>query len=306
MLSAGLYFCVNTYQFISRAVRVDGVVTELVHRDHTFVLYPVVSYTDQEGKIHKFYSRSGSNPPSYHVGEKVRVLIDPTARDPSGTATIYGFFDLWGVTITTLILGAAFVLITLVTAFLEKRDDNEEELDNFLAQEMPPKVTGTGNSVRRRAHPTNPSHAGRRFGAYAGRVGVMLNLFMLCGTLLLASGLYVWSNTNKFVARAKHVDGVIVLMRHDVRSLKVYPVIRYMGPEGQAHMLYLNTTSNLANYYVGKKVDVLIDTAAPDYQKTAAMDDFFALWGLPTILMVMGVGFLLVSLGVKYMNGDDE
>ena len=54
--------------------------------------HPVVEFTAADGKSRTFTSSSGSNPPSYDVGERVEVLY---RADSPEDAQINGFASLW-------------------------------------------------------------------------------------------------------------------------------------------------------------------------------------------------------------------
>ena len=54
--------------------------------------YPMVDFTSADGKRREFQDSTGSNPPSYDVGDRVEVLY--RADDP-GNARINGFLSLW-------------------------------------------------------------------------------------------------------------------------------------------------------------------------------------------------------------------
>ncbi|GGZ86903.1 DUF3592 domain-containing protein [Streptomyces bluensis] len=67
--------------------------------------YPVVEFTSAEGTPRKFRDSTGSNPPSYEVGEEVEVLY---RADSPEDARIKGFASLW---LLPLVFGGIGLLI---------------------------------------------------------------------------------------------------------------------------------------------------------------------------------------------------
>lgn len=85
----GIWMAVNQSRFIAAATQVEGSVIELSVDE---VYYPIYTYEFPPGQKQVVRSSSGSNPPSYSVGEKVKVYVDP-AKPMSGE--IAGFMNLW-------------------------------------------------------------------------------------------------------------------------------------------------------------------------------------------------------------------
>ena len=73
------YCTMNTKSFLNKAERTHGTVLDVVERrtsDGT-MFYPVYSFVDVYGTQHKIYSKSGSYPPRYDVGDLIPILYDP-------------------------------------------------------------------------------------------------------------------------------------------------------------------------------------------------------------------------------------
>lgn len=77
-------------------------------RDSKGYYFPVVEFQTPDGQRIMFKSRSGSSPPSFHVGESVPVLYDP---DDPQQASIRTFGQLWG---GALITGIFAVVLTVI------------------------------------------------------------------------------------------------------------------------------------------------------------------------------------------------
>jgi len=122
VFAVGLFDWDGTHAFVARAVHVDGTVVAMRGSADSFRSHPVVRYTDPQGHVHLLYSKEVSTPSAYTVGEKVSVLIDPEDPDVQDTATLDGFFELWGGSTILMALGATFVLIALGVRYMHGRD----------------------------------------------------------------------------------------------------------------------------------------------------------------------------------------
>lgn len=103
-LVVGLILAGVSVAFLADAERARGTVVALEWRsdhngasrkkrmDDKLVAYPVVEFTSAEGTPRTFRNSTGSNPPSYEVGERVEVLY---RADSPTDARIDGFASLW-------------------------------------------------------------------------------------------------------------------------------------------------------------------------------------------------------------------
>ncbi|MER6015450.1 DUF3592 domain-containing protein [Streptomyces bluensis] len=118
-LVIGLILAGVSVSFLVDAERARGTVVALEWRndDHNGVsrktrgsdkpaAYPVVEFTSADGTPRKFQDSTGSNPPSYEVGEQVEVLY---RADSPQDARIKGFASLW---LLPLVFGGIGLLIT--------------------------------------------------------------------------------------------------------------------------------------------------------------------------------------------------
>jgi hypothetical protein len=96
----------ETRRFMARAAETTGRVIDNVRDDDTY--RAVVTFEPASGTPVTFRSSAGANPPSYEVGDSVRVLYDP--GEPSD-ARISSFFSLWGFAAIFSALGAGALAI---------------------------------------------------------------------------------------------------------------------------------------------------------------------------------------------------
>jgi len=105
----GVYQSRMLLQLQSSGTRAPGTVTSLVSSSSSnggVTYYPLVTYTDGEGRKVDFKDSTGTNPPVYHVGEAVTVLYLP---GEAGRAVIdRGVWNWLPSVILYLIGGGAF------------------------------------------------------------------------------------------------------------------------------------------------------------------------------------------------------
>jgi uncharacterized Tic20 family protein len=119
MLPLGIcaYCYMSTSSFLNKAENTHGTVLEVVERrtsDGT-MYYPVYSFVDVYGTKHKIYSKSGSYPPQYDVGDTISILYDP--ENPK-EIKMDSFLSLWMGTIVAGVLGIIPFLIGAVFFFV--------------------------------------------------------------------------------------------------------------------------------------------------------------------------------------------
>jgi hypothetical protein len=116
-----LVAAVSSYSVIeqvNREVRAPGSVVDTVVQqdsgDNSVFSYPVVSFTDRDGKDHTVQVSEGSSPPEWAVGDSVTVRYDPaypeSARIDSWSSTLL----LWLLPGITGIVGTGFLLAVLL------------------------------------------------------------------------------------------------------------------------------------------------------------------------------------------------
>ncbi|WP_031478719.1 DUF3592 domain-containing protein [Streptomyces bicolor] len=127
-LVVGLVLAGVSVSFLMDAERARGTVVALEWRDNDSgagrkkrandgpVAYPVIEFASADGTPRKFRDSTGSNPPSYEVGEQVEVLY---RADSPGDARIKGFASLWLLPLIFggigLVIGGIGTVVALVT-----------------------------------------------------------------------------------------------------------------------------------------------------------------------------------------------
>jgi uncharacterized Tic20 family protein len=107
------YCYTSTTNFLNKAEKTNGTVLDVVERktsDGT-TYYPVYSFVDIYGTKHKVYSKSGSYPPQYAVGDPISIIYDP---DNPEEIKMDSFGSIWVGTIIAGVLGAIPFFIGVV------------------------------------------------------------------------------------------------------------------------------------------------------------------------------------------------
>jgi hypothetical protein len=103
---------VREHRWIRNAALSEGQVVELVvhqgssHRRRGTTYSPRVTFTAEDGSEHIFTRASGSNPPDYHVGERVKVAYDRASYE----GRILSFGERFGVTVFLAAFGLGAML----------------------------------------------------------------------------------------------------------------------------------------------------------------------------------------------------
>jgi hypothetical protein len=117
LLIGDCFFYSSTQKFISKAKSAQGTVTDLIYKrssssssssSNSGSYFPVIQFQDEKGEQVVFQSSTGSNPPSYSVGQAVEILFDPA--NPQD-ARVNSFFSKWGGVFVMTLLGVVFFLI---------------------------------------------------------------------------------------------------------------------------------------------------------------------------------------------------
>lgn len=114
LLFLGYQLLTGTQQRIETAVKAQGTVVEIVSRRTTSggerktYFYPVVEFRTPAGDVIRFTeSSTGSNPPSYRVGQTVNILYNPQTPQDARIDS----WDLWIPSIIAMSVGGIFTLI---------------------------------------------------------------------------------------------------------------------------------------------------------------------------------------------------
>ena len=123
LLIGGYFLSQNTRQFLAVSKHARGEVIDMVREESTHgtgskrrtssTYFPEIRFTSEDGVTVEFRGSSGSNPPSYHRGQSIDVLYNPSSPND---ARINGWFELWGPAVICGGMGAFFLLIGTLPA----------------------------------------------------------------------------------------------------------------------------------------------------------------------------------------------
>jgi len=112
LLGLSLYVGAKVYRLTHEGLHATGAVVELQSDwdtgGHSSTYHPIVVFTDANGAEVRFRSDEGTNPPLYHVGEKVNVLY--LADTAQKTAIIDKGIWNWSVTVISGFLGLLMLI----------------------------------------------------------------------------------------------------------------------------------------------------------------------------------------------------
>jgi hypothetical protein len=121
-LVAGGWFGLNSWRLVQSGGHTTGKVIDMEAStsDGSTTYSPVIDYV-VEDETYRFRSGSSSNPPAYHVGQRVEMLYDLT--DPH-KAQINNFWELWLLPIIFIpiaVIGGLTVTAVMVLQFFRQR-----------------------------------------------------------------------------------------------------------------------------------------------------------------------------------------
>ena len=128
-------------------------------------------------------------------------------------------------------------------------------------------------------------------------VKVIKYLFPALGLVLLVGALVAYSSTKNFLTTAVIAEGTVIqLVRSTSSDSTTYrPVVEFNTQSGTRIEFTSSSGSNPPSYSQGETVEVLYQESSPNQAK---INGFFSLWGLPTILGVMGSVFFVIGTSV--------
>jgi hypothetical protein len=119
------YQAQGTWAFLATAQETSGQVVDLrLGSGNSSTYHAVIRFTAPGGRTRDFVSSSGSNPPSYSVGEKVVVLYAPGHPEH---ARLDSFGNLWLGAVVTGGMGAAFFLASAGTFLYARLHRSQEQ-----------------------------------------------------------------------------------------------------------------------------------------------------------------------------------
>jgi Protein of unknown function (DUF3592) len=117
-------------RFLDSAASTPGTVIDNIWRESnsseggsSWSAYPQVRFYQPNGEIILFTSRSGTNPPSFQINQRVTVLYDP--GDPQH-AYIQSFGQLWMLPILLGAMGVAFTIPEICLVLMRRSGARKE------------------------------------------------------------------------------------------------------------------------------------------------------------------------------------
>tara|TARA_R110002167_G_scaffold35569_10_gene113561 strand:+ start:2671 stop:3078 length:408 start_codon:yes stop_codon:yes gene_type:complete len=108
----------NTQKLLDTGIKTTAKVIELITvNDSDGDTYkPVFEFTDQGHNLRVFRSSVSSNPPSYRVGDLVKIVYDPLRQEDVKTITYWGLYRttiiLLSLASPLLIIGGGYLMYT--------------------------------------------------------------------------------------------------------------------------------------------------------------------------------------------------
>ncbi|MCW8125522.1 DUF3592 domain-containing protein [Microbulbifer halophilus] len=128
-------------------------------------------------------------------------------------------------------------------------------------------------------------------------VSILKYVFTAIGLGLLIGAFFSYKSTQDFLGNALATEGTVIeLVRSRSSDSVTYaPVVKFMTRDGSLIEFMSSSSSNPPSYYEGEKVEVLYQEFSP---QQARINGFFSLWGVASILGVLGAVFSLVGLSI--------
>jgi len=118
---------------------------------------------------------------------------------------------------------------------------------------------------------------------------------------MLVASLISFVNTKLFLSGASTTNGTVVKLVESVSddSITYKPFVAFKSPGGKTIEFLSSSSSNPPCYSKGAVVEVLYQESDPEQAK---INDFLSLWGLSTILGVLGFVFFCVGISLFVIN----
>lgn len=123
-LIMAVFFYTSTSAFITSSKSAEGEVTELIIPSGSDTYHPKVRFQTESGKEVIFVDSVGSTPPSFTVGESVKVFYQP---DNPQNAKISSFFSLWFLVVVFGLMGFIFDIIGAVIIILSQKSKSAQD-----------------------------------------------------------------------------------------------------------------------------------------------------------------------------------
>jgi len=126
-MAAGLYFGIDTRNFLDTAAKAEGTVVDLEYSGNSKKsggYRPVVVFFTPKGDRIRFASSLSSDPPMYERGETVTVVYQ---TDNPSDARISDFFSIWSIPLILGTVGGMFFLAGTALGHLPKLKERRDE-----------------------------------------------------------------------------------------------------------------------------------------------------------------------------------
>ena len=128
---------------------------------------------------------------------------------------------------------------------------------------------------------------------------VILGVFLGLGVLFLVGAVVAARHTGRALAREESADGYVVSLtvRRDADGQEYYyPVVEFLLPDRSTMTVQLAQGSWPAAFREGEEVTVRYDPDKPTDARIDTDANAVARWILPTILGLLGLGFVVIPL----------
>lgn len=274
-LAAALFFSYDTLIFMQNATPARGVVSD-IRRHAGNSTSPVIQFRLPNGRSAEYVSNVESSTEHFTIGEEVQMLY--LAADPSGSARIDDFFELWLLPIIFGGLGVVFGGIPVGIWFSDRRTSGAAKAMT-LQQQM--------DEIKRNKQTAGWNTSG---GGTPQLSNKLLRVFPAIGiVLLLLAGIFAWKQV-QFTQAAPQYRALVIA--NEMRGRAYYPVYEFQDSRGDTIHAYSTVGTNPALYAVGESADILYNTE----DNSADARDFFVEWF--AVLIVSGIGVLFTGIGV--------
>jgi hypothetical protein len=124
-------------------------------------------------------------------------------------------------------------------------------------------------------------------------------IFSGLGVVMMLVGIFFFSHTRQFLARAQTAKGTVTQMvySHSSEGGGGYaPVYQFTTADGQSIVKQDSMASNPPRFQVGQELDILYDAAKP---QKARINRKMNLYFLPTLFWGMGLIFTGVGVAIQ-------
>lgn len=104
-IAIALYLLLSQYLFMAKAQIVTGKVINYKVPKNKSLRVPIIEYKSLDNKTHIYQHTEGTNPPTYRIGEQVKIYCNPT--DNEDIILGFSFIPM----IILLLFGALFLII---------------------------------------------------------------------------------------------------------------------------------------------------------------------------------------------------